>query len=155
MQALQPTLKSNPNAKPMIQSHYKLFIKSPVLIGNIKKAQFSLAKSKSLVLTSDKNKNKNKNSFLTSNIKKTQFSLVTSKNLVLTGKKKFNSHQQYQESSILIGNIKKTQFSLAISKTQFTLALFYQNPKIINTWQKYYVVIISLKSPMTNNVSIS
>ena len=41
--------------------------------------------------------------------------------------------------------ISKTQFSLATSKTQFTLALlkaqanylelFYQKPKVINTWQ--------------------
>ena len=54
-----------------------------------------------------------------------------------------NFHWQHQ-NPILIGNI-KTQFSLAISKTQFMLALleaqanylalFYQKPKVINTWQ--------------------
>ena len=54
-----------------------------------------------------------------------------------------NFHWQYQ-SPILIGNI-KTQFSLAISKAQLALALlkaqanylalFYQKPKVIDTWQ--------------------
>ena len=54
-----------------------------------------------------------------------------------------NSHWQHQ-SPIFVGNI-KTQFSLAISKAQLTLALlkgqanylavFYQKPKVINTWQ--------------------
>ena len=58
---------------------------------------------------------------------KTQFSLATSK------------------PPIFIGNI-KTQFSLAISKAQLTLALlkaqanylalFYQKPKVINSWKK-------------------
>ena len=130
MQALQPTLKSNPNAKPMIQSHDKLFIKSPVLIGNIKKAQFSLAKSKSLVLTSDKNKNKIKikthsyqqyqeNLVLTSNIKKPsshwqkkiQFSLAISR--------KLDSHWQYQENLVLTSNIKNPIYvGTILSKAQ-------------------------------------
>ena len=104
--------------------------KSPVPIGNIKKSQFSLATSKSLVPTC--------------NIKKAQFSLATSIP---------SSHWQHKKSPVLIGNIKqpsshqqhqKVQFSLTILKAQFTLTLFYQKYKI-NTWQKCYVRIISLK----------
>ena len=55
-----------------------------------------------------------------------------------------SSHWQYQKSSFHWQH-QKAQFSLAISKIQFTLALFYQKPKIINAWQKYYVIIISFK----------
>ena len=88
-----------------------------------------------------------------------------------------NSYWQHQ-SPIFIGNI-KTQFSLVISKTQLTLALFktqfslaiskaqlalallktqanylalsYQKPKVIKYLAKYYIIIISLKSPIINN----
>ena len=105
MQALQPTLKSNPNAKPMIQSHDKLFIKSPVLIGNIKKAQFSLAKSKSLVLTSDKNKNKIKI--------------------------KTHSYQQYQENLVLTSNIKKPSSHWQYQKLNLRWHYFIKTPRLL------------------------
>ena len=77
-------------------------------------------------------------------LSKTQFSLATSKP---------NSHWQYQ-NPIFIGNI-KAQFSLAISKAQLTLALlktqanylvlFYQKPKVINTWQNTTSQLFHLK----------
>ena len=69
-------------------------------------------------------------------LSKAQYSLVTSKTPVLTGNIK-TSNFQWQHQ--------KAQFSLVISKAQFTFALFYQKPKIIDAWQKYYVIIISFK----------
>ena len=64
------------------------------------------------------------------------------------------------QNPIFIGNI-KAQFSLAISKAQLALALlkaqanyltlFYQKPKVIKYLAKYYIIIISLKSPIINN----
>ena len=70
---MQPTLKSNPKAKPKIQTHDKLFIKSPVLTSNIKKPsshwqkkiQFSLAISRKL----DSHWQYQENTVLTDNIK--------------------------------------------------------------------------------------
>ena len=74
---------------------------------------------------------------------KIQFSLAISKLSSSWQYLKPNFHWQHQ-NPILIGNI-KIQFSLAILKTLFTLALlktqanylalFYQKPKVINTWQ--------------------
>ena len=74
---------------------------------------------------------------------KTQFSLAIFKIQFSLATSKPNFHWQYQ-SPVLAGNI-KTQFSLAISKAQLTLtllkaqvnylALFYQKPKVVNTWQ--------------------
>ena len=52
-------------------------------------------------------------------LSKAQFTLAISKP---------NSHWQHQ-NSILIGDI-KAQFSLTISKTQLTLALFIESPKL-------------------------
>ena len=93
-------------------------------------AQFSLVTSKAqfLLVTS-------KSPVLTGNIKKAQFSLATLKSSVLTS----NIKTQFSLAT------SKAQFLLAISKVQFALALFYQKPKIINAWQKYYVIIISFK----------
>ena len=67
---------------------------------------------------------------------KAQFSLATSKSPVLTGNIKTPNFQWQHQ---------KAQFSLVISKAQFTFALFYQKHKIIDAWQKYYVIIISFK----------
>ena len=93
-------------------------------------AQFSLVTSKAqfLLVTS-------KSPVLTGNIKKAQFSLATLKGSVLAS----NIKTQFSLAT------SKAQFLLAISKVQFALALFYQKPKIINAWQKYYVIIISFK----------
>ena len=88
-------------------------------------------------------------------LSKAQFSLATSKTQLTLAlfKAQFSL-------AILIGNI-KAQFSLAISKAQFALALlkaqanylalFYQKPKVIKYSAKYYIIIISLKSPIINN----
>ena len=76
---------------------------------------------------------------------KAQFSLATSQNPIFISNIEKPSYQwQYQKPNFHWQH-QKTQFSLAISKAQFTLALFYQKSKIINTWQKYYVIIISFK----------
>ena len=118
-----------------IQIHDQSLWFKPMVI-YLSKTQFSLAISKAQTLA----------------LFKTQFSLATSKP---------NSHWQYQKPNIrwhylmpkfhwqhqsptLIGNI-KTQFLVVISKAQLTLALlkahanylalFYQKPKVINTWQ--------------------
>ena len=58
-----------------------------------------------------------------------------------------NSHWQHQSP---IGNI-KTQFSSALLKAQANyLALFIESPRL-SILGKYYIIIISLKSPIINN----
>ena len=146
--------------KPMIQVHGKTILsmefKSMIKTHNLNPWQFIYPKPNSHW--------QHQSPILISNIKD-QFSLATSKP---------NSHWQYQKynlrwhylkpnfhwqhqspiligdtkSPILIGNI-KAQFSLAISKVQANyLALFYQKPKVIKYSAKYYIIIISLKSPI-------
>ena len=76
-------------------------------------------------------------------LSKTQFTLAILKPNSRWQYLKLNFHWQHQ-SPIFIGNI-KDQFSLVISKAQLTLALlkaqanylalFYQKPRVINTWQ--------------------
>ena len=100
---------------PKPTSHWQY--QSPIFIGNIK-TQFSLVISKAQHALA---------------LFKAQFSLATSKP---------NSHWQHQKPNLRwhylkpnSGNI-KTQFSLALLKTQANyLALFYQKPKVVNTWQ--------------------
>ena len=109
---------------PKPNSHWQH--QSPIFIGNIK-TQFSLAISKAqLTLALFKTQ------FSLANIK-TQFSLATSK----------------VQFSLVIS---KAQLALTLLKTQANyLALSYQKPKVIKYLAKYYIIIISLKSPIINN----
>ena len=84
---------SNPQSKPMIQTHGKKILSMELI-----KAHDSISwkiiyqKAQFLLVTS-------KNPVLTDNIKKAQFSLATSK--------KPNFHWQHQKNLILTSNIKK------------------------------------------------
>ena len=119
---------------------------SPVLIGNIK-AQFSLA-----IFKKPNFHWQHQSSILIGNIK-AQFSLAIFKSQFSLATSKPNFYWQHQ-NPILIGNI-RAQFSLTIFKTQFTLtllkaqanylALFYQNPRDINTWQNTISQLFHLK----------
>ena len=66
---------------------------------------------------------------------KAQFSRVISKSQILIGNIKSLVLAGNIKSPILNGNI-KVQLTLALLKAQTNyLALFYQKPKVINTWQ--------------------
>ena len=117
---------------------------NPILIGNIK-AQFSLAISKAqLTLALFKTQ------FSLANIK-AQFSLATSKAQLMLAlfKIQFSLATSKAQFSLVIS---KAQLALTLLKTQANyLALSYQKPKVIKYLAKYYIIIISLKSPIINN----
>ena len=108
---------------------------NPILIGNIK-AQLTLALFKT--------------QFSLANIK-AQFSLATSKAQLMLAlfKIQFSLATSKAQFSLVIS---KAQLALTLLKTQANyLALSYQKPKVIKYLTKYYIIIISLKSPIINN----
>ena len=113
--------------------------KYPIFIGNIKKPNFHWQHQKPNFHWQHQKPSfhwqHKKNSVLISNIKSPIF-ISNIKNPIFVGNIK---------SLVFAGNIKKPSFHWQYQKVQFTLALFYQKPKIINAWQKYYVIIISFK----------